>query len=329
MLQMFREAGEFDQNIGNWDVSNVTIMNGGSSNGLFIGNNMKFNNGGSPSINNWNISKLTSLELMFSGCFRFNQPLENWNTSNITNMAGTFNGCSVFNQNLSSWDTSKVTTMVSLFFNNREFNNGGDNGINNWNTSNVTNMQTTFSGARKFNQPLNDWNTSKVTSMQQMFLENLVFNQPLNNWNTSLVTSMLGMFRSASLFNQDISNWNISNVTTMGSSNNGMFINASSFNQNLGAWNLRLSGVSLQEIFLNTNISCQNYTDTIVGWANKVQTNGGPLNTNMTSQSGRRFDGTRSGGAGFVSATDARLYLTTATPTGAGWTINGDTLGTC
>jgi hypothetical protein len=77
-------------------------------------------------------------------------------------------------------------------------------------------------------------------------------------------------------------------------------------------------------------MSCQNYTDTIVGWANYVTNNSNtPINVNMASQSGRIFDGTRSGGAGFASATAARLYLTTATPTGAGWTISGDTLGAC
>jgi surface protein len=329
MLQMFREAREFDQNIGGWDVSNVILMNGAGT-GLFIGTNMKFNNGGNPSINNWDISKITLLQDMFNGCFRFNQPLSNWNTSNVTNMDRTFGNCLLFNQNLSNWDTTKVTRMAGLFASCREFNNDGDSNINNWNTSNVVDMSQMFFDARKFNQPLNNWNTSKVTNMIQMFFQTFIFNQPLNNWNTSLVTNMIGMFRSSTLFNQDISSWNISNVTTMGSSNNGMFINASSFNQNLGAWNLRTAGVSLQEIFTSSGMSCQNYTDTIVGWANKVQTNSNtPINVNMANQGGRRFDGTRSGGAGFASATAARLYLTTATPTGAGWTISGDTLGGC
>ena len=49
----------------------------------------------------------------------------------------------------------------------------------------------------------------------------------------------------------------------------------------------------------------------------------------MVLQFGRKFDGTRSGGVNFASATAARTFLTTATPTGAGWTISTDTLGAC
>jgi surface protein len=134
-----------------------------------------------------------------------------------------------------------------------------------------------------------------------------------------------GMFNGAIAFNQDISSWNVSKVTSFYRT----FFLASSFNQNLGAWTLRTAGTNLLQIFSGTNMSCQNYTDTIVSWANKIQLNGGPLNTNMATQTGRRFDGTRSGGAGFASATAARTFLTTATPTGAGWTITGDTLGAC
>jgi surface protein len=330
MNWMFGEAREFDQNIGGWDMSNVTIITGANT-GMFFGTNMKFNNGGSPSINNWNISKITNLFQVFSGCFRFNQPIGNWNTSNVTNMGEMFVGCALFNQDLGNWDISKVTNFNSTFTSCTQFNNGGSPNINNWIINAISNvsMAQMFQGCTNFNQPINNWNTSRVINMLGMFRYCSNFNQPLNNWNTSNVTRMDGMFEGVSQFNQNISSWNVSNVTTMGSTNFGMFFNASSFNQNLGAWNLRTAGVSLREIFLSSGMSCQNYTDTIVSWANKAQLNGGPLNTNMATQSGRRFDGTRSGGAGFASATAARAYLTTATPTGAGWTINGDTLGAC
>jgi hypothetical protein len=109
-----------------------------------------------------------------------------------------------------------------------------------------------------------------------------------------------------------------------------MFASCTNFNQNLSSWNLRLAGITLNSMFLSSGMSCQNYTDTIVGWANYVTNNSNtPINVNMANQGGRRFDGTRSGGAGFASATAARTFLTTATPTGAGWTISGDTLGAC
>jgi len=331
MNWMFGEAREFDQNIGGWDVSNVTIVTGADT-GMFFGTNMKFNNGGSPSINNWNVSKITNLQQMFSGCFRFNQPIGNWNTSNVTNMSSMFAGCTLFNQDLGNWDISKVTTFNNTFISCTNFNNGGSPNINNWtiNPNSNVSMVDMFALCSNFNQPINNWNTLRVISMQGMFRNCSQFNQPLNNWNTSNVTTMLWMFRGASQFNQDISNWNVSNVTTMGGVDLGMFLLATSFNQNLGAWNLRLAGVSLREIFRSSGMSCQNYTDTIVGWANYVAANSNtPINVNMTTQTGRRFDGTRSGGAGFATAADARTYLTTATPTGAGWTITGDTLGGC
>jgi surface protein len=331
MSWMFGEAREFNQDIGGWDVSNVTLMNSANA-GMFYGINMKFNNGGSPSINNWDVSKITSFIDMFRGCSQFNQPIGNWNTSNVTNMLQTFTGCTNFNQDLGNWNVSKVTNFISTFQSCTNFNNGGSPLINNWsiNTISNVNMISMFQGCTNFNQPIGNWNTLRVTNMQGMFRNCSQFNQPIGNWNTSNVTNMSGMFEVAFQFNQDISNWNVSNVTTMGSTNFGMFRNASSFNQNLGSWNLRLAGTSLQEIFRSSGMSCQNYTDTIVGWANYVAANSNtPINVNMDSQSGRRFDGTRSGGSGFASAAAARTFLTTATPTGAGWTISGDTLGAC
>jgi hypothetical protein len=82
----------------------------------------------------------------------------------------------------------------------------------------------------------------------------------------------------------------------------------------------------MSSIFRNSGMSTANYTDTIVEWSNYTTTNGAPYNVNMTTQTGRTFDTSRSGGANFADAGAARTYLTTATPTGAGWTISGDTV---
>jgi surface protein len=358
-FEMFRNCTNFSgsPSINNWNTSNVTNMNS-----MFNGATT-FN----QNINSWNTSAVIIMGSQFNGMFRgatsFNQDISSWNVGNVTNMTGMFNGASSFNQNLGAWNVNKVTTFGigsdGMFFNAIMFNNGGSPDINNWNINTIqpVNMAGMFRGATTFNQNIGSWNVSNVTNMFAMFqtatlfnnggnssinnwdtgnvtdMTNMFtqtsFNQNISLWNTGAVTSMSGMF-NGSLFNQDISGWNVSNVTTFGTGTfQGMFYNASSFNQNLAAWALRLTGTQMIAIFSLSGMSCQNYTDTIVSWANKAQLNGGPFNTNMTSQSGRRFDGTRSGGAGFASASAARTYLTTATPTGAGWTISGDTLGAC
>jgi hypothetical protein len=94
-----------------------------------------------------------------------------------------------------------------------------------------------------------------------------------------------------------------------------------SFNQNLSTWNLNTSSFVAQTTFRYSGMSTDNYTDTIVGWANYVYTNSAPYTVNMASQTGRTFNRLRSGGANFADAGAARDYLTGAT---ANWTITGD-----
>ncbi len=79
-----------------------------------------FNNGGSSSINNWDVSGATSLEHLFLGADAFNQPLNNWDGSNVTNMLKVFTNNFAspggsFNQPLNNWDVSNVTDMRSIF----------------------------------------------------------------------------------------------------------------------------------------------------------------------------------------------------------------------
>jgi hypothetical protein len=106
-----------------------------------------------------------------------------------------------------------------------------------------------------------------------------------------------------------------------------MFNTASAFNQNLGSWTLRLTGIILSDIFRNSGMSTANYTDTLVGWSNYVNANSQtPSNVSMVTQLSRTFQNSRSGGANFANAGAARTYLTTTTPTGAGWSITGDTV---
>jgi surface protein len=215
---------------------------------------------------------------------------------------------------IGSWNVSSVTDMNNMFFLNAAFNKN----IGSWNTGNVTNMASMFRGATSFNQDIGAWNVGSVTSMTSMFDFASVFNQDISSWNVSNVTDMRFMFFAATPFNQNISSWNVSNVSNF----TEMLVNCFSFNQNLGAWQLRTAGTNLTAIFQNTGMNTANYTDTIVGWANYVFTNSGtPANVSMTSQSGRTFTNSRSGGANFADAQAARAYLVSV-----GWTISGDTV---
>ncbi|MCH6202129.1 DUF285 domain-containing protein [Aquiflexum sp. LQ15W] len=64
-------------------------------------------------IGNWDVSNVINMRFMFSGS-TFNKPIGNWNVSNVTNMNGMF-GISQFNQDIGNWDVSKVTNMQFMF----------------------------------------------------------------------------------------------------------------------------------------------------------------------------------------------------------------------
>ena len=121
--------GKFNQNIGNWDTSKVTTiaqMFAGqpyfnqdistkqvtvsattySAWSVSAVTNMQllfycynpittgrlagsFNNGGSTSINNWDVRRLSAATDMFNYQIGFNQPINNWNISGVTNFSST------------------------------------------------------------------------------------------------------------------------------------------------------------------------------------------------------------------------------------------------
>ena len=253
MYYMFLNATNFNQDIGNWDVSNVQDM-------TQMFNSSSFNNGGSPSISGWSTYNVTNMSGMFIAT-PFNQNIDNWDVSNVTDMNVMFFLATSFNQPLNSWNVSSVTNMTNMFSQATSFNQP----LNSWNVSSVTSMSGMFNLATSFNQPLNSWNVSNVQYMNSMFNQASVFNQPLNSWDVGSVTNMSSMFRGAQLFNQNVGSWDVSNVTIMtlmfqgnpslNSFNNGgsssisgwstsnvtsMFgmFNSTPFNQNIGNWNV-------------------------------------------------------------------------------------------
>jgi surface protein len=53
---------------------------------------------------------------MFYNCINFNQPLNSWNVSKVTTFQLMFYNADSFNQNLSSWNISGITTNNGLYY---------------------------------------------------------------------------------------------------------------------------------------------------------------------------------------------------------------------
>ena len=122
----------FNGNISEWDVSNVTGMSE-----MFF-RCKKFN----CDISRWNVSKVKNMNSMFLGCFDFEGDISSWNVSNVCDMGAMFYGCRQFDCNLSSWDVSKVEIISHMFCECKRFNQD----LNSWDVSQIKNMNYAFWG---------------------------------------------------------------------------------------------------------------------------------------------------------------------------------------
>ncbi len=252
---MFHGATNFNSDISNWDVSNVTDMWG-----MFYGATA-FN----QPIGNWDVSANTRFWRMFSNASSFNQPLNNWDVSAGIEFNEMFSEATAFNQPIGNWNTASATTMNGMFYGATAFNQP----IGNWDVSSVTTMLDMFHGASSFNQPLDSWDVSSVTNMGAMFRDASSFNQLLASWNVGSVTHMESMFYSATAFNQAIGNWNIAGVTQL----SFMFYNAASFNQSLALWNIG-NATGLYGLLDQSAVSTQNFSAMLDSWSQQTVQSG-------------------------------------------------------
>lgn len=292
MSGMFFDAESFNVDIGDWNVKNVTNMSR-----LFRGA-FAFN----QDIGDWNVSKVNKLSGIFRFAFSFNQDIGNWDVANVINMSFMFNGAESFNQDIGSWDVSNVTEMRSMFLFARNFNQD----ISEWDVSKVKRMGLMFWGATNYNQDIGKWDMSNVNKMELMFREAISFNQALGDWDMSNVDNTSFMFLDAIAFNQDISDWDVSNVYIM----DGMFAGAEKFDQSLASWELS-SLIYARNMFDSSSLSCENYSATLIGWAENPQT---PQNIEL-------------GAEGMTYGNHAKAARETLIS--KGWEITGDSEGGC
>lgn len=93
--------------VSSWDVSLITDMSY-----LFFWNVWSLFN---DNINDWDVSNVKNMKSMFKGCYRYNQPMDKWNTKNVEDMSYMFRFCRSFKQNINMWDTSKLQQSCDMF----------------------------------------------------------------------------------------------------------------------------------------------------------------------------------------------------------------------
>ncbi len=107
MKMVIKKAALLNQDVTNWDVSDVTDMSRMFYNAISFNQNM----------NNWNVSNVTNMNDMFCNAISFNQDIGGWDVSNVTNMNGMFYNAISFDQNIGNWNISEVTDMNDMFKN--------------------------------------------------------------------------------------------------------------------------------------------------------------------------------------------------------------------
>eukprot|EP00941_MAST-03F_sp_MAST-3F-sp1_P004970 g4970.t1 len=263
MYGLFSLNGEnFNQDISEWKVSNVTDMS------YMFGSAEKFN----QDMSKWNVSKVTDMTSMFFGAKKFNQDISKWNVSKVTDTTQMFDNAKTFNQNLSEWKVSEVTNMSFMFDTAEKF----DQDISEWDVSKVTDMSRMFQNAKSFNQDISKWDVSNVTDMTQMFYGAEEFDQDIGKWDVSKVKKKEGMFKGAKKFTKNLSKWKIK--LGLEDDNNidetlGIERDAPKEQRFLQQTNLRVRGGSLEEKDLSNNMLNPSEQSSTVRNARKMITN--------------------------------------------------------
>ena len=126
-------------------------------------------------VSNWNVSNVTNMEGLFNNCKKFNCDLNKWDVSNVKDMSYMFYNCGNFDCDLSNWDVSNVTNMYTMFEGCSKFKGKG---LENWDVSKVENISYMFFDCINFDCDLSNWNVNNVKNMEHMFYNCNLKNTP-------------------------------------------------------------------------------------------------------------------------------------------------------
>ena len=356
-ISSFLSGTAFNSSIAGWDLQSCT-----NAAGLFA--STPFNHPSISNLNLHNITSINSMfegctafnqdvntKVVGTGADAYLA----WDTDPVTRMYGCFKGCRNFDYSIGKWNIGQLdafSALASFFY------DVGDNLTNGY-THDLLTKDVTVGAGTPAAKTYVAWDVSQVngfggssqnyTTTQGMF-QSGKFNGDISNWDMSGLGAQGNhaygaagqwgrVFFSNPIFNQDISTKTITNVSGKGTYTAWDMSNwtggryslgsTTAFNQNIGNWTLSTTDVSngdMLQFFGYSGMSSANYTDTFVGWANTVYSNGGfPKNKSFSRQYSMTFDSNRSGGANFANAWEARSYLTNAVANGgAGWSISND-----
>ena len=163
-------------------------------------------------ITQWDVSNITNMEGLFQDTTSFNQDLSLWNVSNVRKMNNMFNNAKAFNGDINSWNVKNVKNMSSMFMGATSFNQD----IGAWNIANVRDLTFMFTNASSFNQDLSSWNIENITSLDSMFMNARSFNQDLSSWDYSKVIALKTFISNTNISTENYDNmligWVNSNI---------------------------------------------------------------------------------------------------------------------
>ena len=158
-------------------------------------------NGG---ISKWDVSKVTSMDLMFLDAASFNQQLcgADWVNAKASKQ-DMFKGSSGSMLRLCTTTTPAFSSKVELegavntclkFAPKGDSSNDTHGPIAEWDVSRVTDMSGVFAGANSFNGDISKWDVSSMTDTSFMFTGATSFNGGISKSDVSSVATMADMF---------------------------------------------------------------------------------------------------------------------------------------